>query len=101
MLILARYLFFVNVLRSILAEEFLSSKDKYEQEAKDHTAKTAAKSFTDKEQVRFPTYIEDSLTLRMYLKIAANILHRYEKQIYKVDNVFGCVFVSSWNLIED
>ena len=60
-LILACYLFFVNVfffhlLRSILAEEFLSSKDKYEQEAKDHTAKTAAKSFTEKEQVRFPSY---------------------------------------------
>ena len=42
---------------SILAEEFLSSKDKYEQEAKEHTAKTAAKSFNDKEQVSFPTYI--------------------------------------------
>ena len=46
---------------SILAEEFLSSKDKYEQEAKDHTAKTAAKSFNDKERVRFPSYSEDSL----------------------------------------
>ncbi|CAL8323499.1 unnamed protein product [Arctogadus glacialis] len=37
-------------LDSILAEEFLTSKDKYEQEAKEHTAKTAAKSFNDKEQ---------------------------------------------------
>uniref|UniRef100_A0A8C5C5S3 UBC core domain-containing protein n=2 Tax=Gadus morhua TaxID=8049 RepID=A0A8C5C5S3_GADMO len=37
-------------LDSILAEEFLSSKDKYEQEAKEQTAKTAAKSFNDKER---------------------------------------------------
>ncbi|XP_056453812.1 uncharacterized protein LOC130388368 [Gadus chalcogrammus] len=37
-------------LDSILAEEFLSSKDKYEQEAKEHAAKTAAKSFNDKER---------------------------------------------------
>ncbi|CAL8323487.1 unnamed protein product [Arctogadus glacialis] len=37
-------------LDSILAEEFLNSKDKYEQEPKDHTAKTAAKSFNDKEK---------------------------------------------------
>ena len=37
---------------SILAEEFLSSKEKYQQEAKEQTAKTAAKSFNDKERVR-------------------------------------------------
>ncbi|KAK0153054.1 putative bifunctional E2/E3 enzyme R795 [Merluccius polli] len=37
-------------LDSILAEEFLSSKEKYQQEAKEQTAKTAAKSFNDKER---------------------------------------------------
>ena len=46
---------------SILAEEFLSSKDKYEQEAKEQTAKTAAKSFNDKERVSLPNYIKDSM----------------------------------------
>lgn len=51
---------------SILAEEFLSSKEKYQQEAKEHTAKTAAKSFNDKEQVKFPNSIKDSLNLRKY-----------------------------------
>ncbi|CAL8287142.1 unnamed protein product [Arctogadus glacialis] len=37
-------------LDSILAEKFQSSKEEYEQEAKEHTARTAAKSFNDKEK---------------------------------------------------
>ncbi|CAL8273141.1 unnamed protein product [Gadus morhua 'NCC'] len=37
-------------LDSILAEQFQSSKEEYDQNAKDHTTKTAAKSFNDKEQ---------------------------------------------------
>ncbi|CAL8331903.1 unnamed protein product [Lota lota] len=54
-------------LDSILAEQFLSSKEKYEQEAKDHTVKTAAKSFNDKEQelvgrVPVPKYTPHHLT---------------------------------------
>ncbi|KAK0143774.1 putative bifunctional E2/E3 enzyme R795 [Merluccius polli] len=40
-------------LDSILAEQFLSSKEKYEQDAKDHTTKNAAHSLADKEQELF------------------------------------------------
>ncbi|CAL8273091.1 unnamed protein product [Gadus morhua 'NCC'] len=54
-------------LDSILAEKFQSSKEEYEQEAKDHTAKTAAKSINEKEQelvgrVPVPRYIPHQLT---------------------------------------
>ena len=38
-------------MRSILAEEFLSSREKYEQEAKKHTEETAATSRDDLEKV--------------------------------------------------
>ena len=36
---------------SILAEEFLTSREKYEQEAKKHTEETAAQSRDDMEKV--------------------------------------------------
>ncbi|KAG7249876.1 hypothetical protein CRUP_030150 [Coryphaenoides rupestris] len=40
-------------LDSILAEQFQSNKEKYQQDAKAQTTKTAGKSFQDKEKVRF------------------------------------------------
>ncbi|CAL8273075.1 unnamed protein product [Gadus morhua 'NCC'] len=54
-------------LDSILAEQFQSSKKEYDRKAKDHTTRTAAKSFNDKEQelvgrVPVPRYIPLHLT---------------------------------------
>ncbi|CAL8352925.1 unnamed protein product, partial [Boreogadus saida] len=61
-------------LDSILAEKFLSSEEEYKQEAKDHTAKTAAKSFNEKEQElvgsvgdNTPSHLKCPLSLRIFV----------------------------------
>lgn len=61
-------------LDSILAEEFLTSREKYEQEAKKHTEKTAAQSRDDMEkklvdpgQQRVPPHLICPLTNKMFV----------------------------------
>ncbi|XP_056442132.1 uncharacterized protein LOC130379376 [Gadus chalcogrammus] len=75
-------------LDSILAEKFQSSLDEYEQEAKDHTAKTAFKSLIDKEKelvglVPVPRYIPLHLTCPLTGRIFVEPVKTKHETVYE------------------